>query len=83
MRAPLTHPQEFWLILYLNPTVLLTKGNLEYQWQLWGTFETPKLSLLKIDLDQYSSEISELNKMTISIGNFRLPNVIRSLKLLF
>lgn len=83
MRAPLTHSQELWLILYLKPIVLLTKGNLEYQWQLWGTFETPRLSLLKIDLNHHSSKIPELNKMTISIGNFRLPNVIRSLTLLF
>ena len=36
----------------------LTKGNLDYQWTLWGTFEIPKVNFLKTELEYNSSEIS-------------------------
>ena len=36
----------------------LTKGNSEYQWTLWGTFEIPKLNFLKTKLDYNNFNIS-------------------------
>ena len=36
----------------------MTKGNLEYQWPLWETFEIPKFNSLKTKMDYSSSKFS-------------------------
>jgi len=36
----------------------LTKGNLEYQWPLWETFEIPKFNSLKAKMDYSNSKVS-------------------------
>ena len=43
---------------FLTKWTKLTKGNLEYQQPLWGTFEIPKLNFLETRLDYNSSDIS-------------------------
>ena len=43
----------------LTKWAYLTKGSLEYQWTLWGTFEIPKHTFLKIESKNHSSTISQ------------------------
>ena len=45
---------------FLTKWTELTKSNLEHQWPLWGTFEIPKLTFLKAELDNHSSKISQI-----------------------
>ena len=45
---------------FLTKWIDLTKGNLEYQWPLWGTFEIPTFNFLKTELGYNSSDISRI-----------------------
>ena len=49
----------------------MTKGNLKYQWSLWGTFEIPKLNFLKTEL-AYDTTVNELNGIVILTDILRL-----------
>ena len=67
--------------IFLPKRTHLIKGNLQYQWPLWGTFEIPKLNFFKPNWITIALKFPELNGMPISIGILSLPNIIRNLKL--
>ena len=53
----------------------VTKGNLEYQGPLLGTFEILKHNFLKTKLDYIIKKFSELHGMLTSVGILRLSNI--------
>ena len=55
--------------MFLMKRIDLTKGNLEYQWSLWGILKFQNFGLLKLDWTTVAQKFPELKGMLISLGS--------------